>query len=887
MKRTDLFRKSLLSTAVLAVLHTYSMGAAATCTPENVDGVNKIIVDDGTSCGDISITTPDNVNHIEVEGIVTGDITNTSDLSFLKIEAGNVGEGWIQGSVINQGDISHHDGHDASFNLSGPQELLTVDGDVLNAGSATYMLVENTDIGGDLVNAGELTDDFMMAWDTIVIGSMVNAEGASIGSAETPVYDAILVNDSIINQGVINDGSITGDNSGILISKSIITGTQEVDGVLGAVVNNGDIKLTTGGKEYAERGMFGIQITNAMPLDAPGGSEDQEIATSIINGSVINTGTIAVTDGNQEEPQLQDDRFGGIYIGSKWRGEEGDSVAAHVKGDVINTGTIDVAVTNTDRGEMFGILVENAMIDGTVGNIGVDSLITTSREGIIVVDGSDVGDIVNEGTITVTEFWDGIYVDSSSAANISNCGVITTTAGSGIYLDAAVVEATVRNDGQIKANGQYIDYPVGDHEPASEYLDGSGIFVSAYGECDEQDQNCQITPSYVGSIINGEDGVINATEAGIDIDHSVIGSISNLGKIVADWVGIYAENGTIEGSITNDGLIKIEAPQEAMPRMYDNSFGAGIYIRRSEIAEDVTNNGDIDVFGSGIALDSWGDGQTTVQYVLNNADASISAGNSGIELNGVNATGVGNLGSILAGDIGIYVSDSNLTDGVYNSGHINAGYAGIEVAGDDEGSQVGIIVNDENGVIATDNEEEYGDSFGMGAFFLSGESLVNAGIINSAIGMESVGSSLTEGVVNTGTINADWSDIQLYSTQSGTVANEGTINVSEADGTAINIAGSELTTGVYNNGILNAGEGIVVSGYPGFGPVLAVQDLPPPPPPPGPILPENNDPLSVGIIVNDESGVITATAEGSYGIGLDLVEATGLGNAGMIMPVMA
>ena len=143
-----------------------------------------------------------------------------------------------------------------------------MDGDVLNAGSATYMLVENTDIGGDLVNAGELTDDFMMDWDTIVIGSMVNAEGASIGSAETPVYDAILVNDSIINQGVINDGSITGDNSGILISKSIITGTQEVDGVLGAVVNNGDIKLTTGGKGYAERGMFGIQITNAMPLDA-------------------------------------------------------------------------------------------------------------------------------------------------------------------------------------------------------------------------------------------------------------------------------------------------------------------------------------------------------------------------------------------------------------------------------------------------------------------------------------------------------------------------------------------------------------------------------------------------------------------------------------------
>ncbi len=521
------------------------------------------------------------------------------------------------------------------------------------------------------------------------------------------------------------------------------------------------------------------------------------------------------------------------------------------------------------------------MVDGTVGNIGVDSVITTSREGIIVVDGSDVGDIVNEGTITVTEFWDGIYVDSSSAANISNSGVITTTTGSGIYLDAAMVEGTVRNDGQITANGQYIDYPVGDHEPASEYLDGSGIFVSAYGECDEQDQNCQITPSYVGSIINGEDGVINATEAGIDIDHSVIGSISNLGKIVADWVGIYAENGTIEGSITNDGLIKVEAPQEAMPRMYDNSFGAGIYIRSSDIAENVTNNGDIDAFGTGIGLDSWGDGQTTVKYVLNNADATITAGNSGIELNGVNATGVGNLGAILAGDIGIYVSDSNLTDGVYNSGQINAGYAGIEVAGDDEGSQVGIIVNDENGVITTDSEEEYGDSFGMGAFFLSGESLVNAGIINSAVGMESVGSSLTEGVVNTGTINADWSGIQLYSTQAGTVANEGTINVSEEYGAAINIAGSELTTGVYNNGTINASEGILVSGYPGFGPVLSVQDFPPPPPP-GPIPPEENDPLSVGIIVNDESGVINATAEDSYGIGLDFVEATGLGNAGMI-----
>ena len=286
------------------------------------------------------------------------------------------------------------------------------------------------------------------------------------------------------------------------------------------------------------------------------------------------------------------------------------------------------------------------------------------------------------------------------------------------------------------------------------------------------------------------------------------------------------------------------------------------------LPENVTNNGDIDAFGTGIAVDSWGDSQTTVQYVLNNADATIEAGNDGISLMEVDGSGIINLGTITSyNGLGIYSSGSNLSDGIYNDGQIISDGPGIIAEGNspEETVQVGIIANDENGVITA----EYGP--GIGALAVEGESLANTGTINAESGIMAMLSTLTDGVVNIGTINADWAGIQLDATQAVTVANQGTINVSAEYGTAINISGSELNTGVYNSGTLNAGEGILVSGYPGFQPYIAEEEGE-----------QEPNPLSIGTVINDESGIINANADEGFGISLDFVSATGLANAGTI-----
>ena len=961
MNRNELFRKSLLSTAVVAILHTYSMGAAAAPCPDPVDG--GITISSDETCDTITISDDNLANVITVGGTVDGDIINTTGLEFFKVLVGPEGDRDITGSVINRGELILPDGigteNDYSLFLAGDNLdddddsndlILSIGGDVINEGTATYLEVEYADIGGDLINSGALTHDYLIVRDTAVTGSVVNS--GTIGSAETPVFDAIWIDSSAIGGDVRNEGSITGDNIGIHISETDIAGDVE---------NSGTITLTTQGEYYQQVGMFGIQVTNVVPSDGPEGFEI--LGESTVGGSVINSGTITITDADPESPALIEDMVGGIFVGVELETQE--TPAAYVTGDVINTGEIHVEVHNHEYGETFGILVENANVTGRVGNVGEDSVITSSREGIIVADKSTVGDVVNEGTITSTGFWDGIYVDESTAASVSNTGLIVTTAGAGINISSSTVSGTVRNDGLIDASGGFAEYLYWDDEgPAQqEYIEGTGIYISADSVCDD---GCVDVTSTTDSIINGENGEIIATAFGIDVDSATVnGDIINQGNIYAEALGIYADSTTISGnilnsgliegaegiylessengtttvnniindttgevaaeylgialneveanSVVNNGLIEVDMPQEVVRMKGDNSFGAGIYIRSSEITENITNNGDINVFGTGIALNSWGDGQTTVQYVKNNADATINAGNNGIELNGVSGTGIENLGLIQAGDTGIYVSDSNFTGDIYNNGQINAVYAGIEVAGDYEGSQVGFIVNAENGVITTDSDEEYGDSFGIGAFFLSGEGLGNAGVINSDIGLEAVGSSFTEGVINAGRINAGkgisisaYPDIQPYiadeqadeepkslyveivannengeinaddvgiglkDIKTNRIVNKGVINITGEpgdieprpgnfnDGTGIYVAGGGIESGITNSGEISArNNGIIVDGF------------------------EYKEPVNAGFILNDENGVINAGDEGA-GIGVGYVSADTLANTGTI-----
>ncbi|GFS16510.1 outer membrane protein B, partial [Elysia marginata] len=450
MNRNTLFRKSLLSTAIVAVMQGYTpVVSAAPC--ENIEDGTLYIAAEET-CDAVTSTAENPIENVIVEGVINGDVINDAN-----------------------------------------QE------------------------SGDIKNNGTLTDDWLHVAFSIVTGNVINT--GVIGSDNNPVYDGIYVVYSDIGGDVRNDGTFFGGNEGVYILEADIGGNVE---------NSGSITLYTEGEDYQGVGLFGIR-----------GDEYTDIS-----GSVINSGTITIAEKDSEEPSGISDVASGIFVGPYYEVYfdliEEEPVFTSVEGDVINTGTINVTVEADIRGTVFGIGINGAEVAGRVGNIGTDSVINSTRTGILLAGLSEVGDIVNEGTINVTEAWEGIYLDFGIVNNdINNSGVITTTRGSGIGLDRSLVFGSIINSGEITARG-------GEWDAFNEYyIEGHGIYI---GSAEYEDE---IYGSEVGAIQNT--GRITADDDGIHLgSDSSTGGITNTGTITAGGAAIRVYGG-VEGTLRNSG----------------------------------------------------------------------------------------------------------------------------------------------------------------------------------------------------------------------------------------------------------------------------------------------------------------------------------------------
>ena len=551
MNRNTLFRQSLLSTAIVAVLQGYTpVVSAAPC--ENIEDDTLYVAAEET-CDAVTSTAENPMASVVVKGVINGDVINEADQDHFAIQTdfeeppGPEPEGGplmiennmplIAGRVVNNGDLLG----DGGFGVVGSDETLRVDGSITNNGSAYTLYAENVSVGGDVTNSGTLTDDWIYVYESMVSGSVVNA--GVMGSEDNPVYDGIYVADSDIGKDVRNDGTFFGDNEGIYILESAIGGTVE---------NSGNITIYTQGDDYEEDGLFGIRVDEYTD----------------ISGSVINSGTITIAEKDPAEPSGLTDGAGGIFVGSyegiDFEQIEEDPIVAYVEGDVINTGTINVSVQSDIEGSTFGIGINGAEVAGRVGNVGKDSVINSAREGILVEGFSEVGDIVNEGTINVSEAWEGIYADYAYVNNsINNSGTINTTRGSGIGLEPAIVGSII-NSGEITARGgEWDNFDEG-------YIDGHGIYVGStdyyYDDREEEDRDeLEVHGSRVGSITNS--GRIAADDDGIHIgwgsyvtgelpmngeELTYSGDITNTGTITAGGVAIRVY-GTVEGTLRNSG----------------------------------------------------------------------------------------------------------------------------------------------------------------------------------------------------------------------------------------------------------------------------------------------------------------------------------------------
>lgn len=199
----------------------------------------------------------------------------------------------------------------------------------------------------------------------------------------------ISINSSSLSNGLINNGTISTEAAGILISN----GSD-----VGGIVNNGSIVSANG---------TGVQVINS----------------STINGGISNSGTI--TAGGFDE---------GITIGFNSR----------VNGDISNSGII-----NSGPGGNGIIIFLTNTIDGNISNSGT---INAGNTGIsAVVNATINGNILNSGSIEAGSNGIRIRNASSVSGNIFNSGLINA-GDHGILIDSATTVNNISNSGTIQAD---------------------------------------------------------------------------------------------------------------------------------------------------------------------------------------------------------------------------------------------------------------------------------------------------------------------------------------------------------------------------------------------------------------------------------------------------
>lgn len=270
---------------------------------------------------------------------------------------------------------------------------------------------------------------------------------------------------------------------------------------------------------------------------------------------------------------------------------------------------------------------ELAALNVSVGSLIVinDGSITGDGAGsdAVTVDGSALsGNITNSGSIS--GLGSGISISNSSvAAGIANSGSIRVGA-TGIRLVSSSLNGVIANSGTISGGG----------------IDSGIVLIGG--------------SSLNGGIINS--GVISGGVSGDGILlglSSIIGSVSNSGSIVGDYIGVALGNvSSISDGIQNNGMI--------------SGGDTGISLRSSSLVAGGIRN-------SGV----------------------ISGGMNGVLVNSSSITeGITNSGVITGGARGIYIaSSSSILGGITNSGLISGGVNSIYVDGAATLDQIAIAGN--------------------------------------------------------------------------------------------------------------------------------------------------------------------------------------------------
>lgn len=484
--------------------------------------------------------------HLE-NSLVTGDLTNQGS-----IDSGWVGISLQQGSHV-QGSIVNDTGATIDSYASGIALINSqVDVSLINRGTITAhtlddaIVLNGTTVNGSVENSGTLSGvstGLNVAGSTIV-GDLQNDAGGIIQGNEGVVFNGSELQGTLSNSGTINgqqgDGlaiyrSSTGDirnETGGLIQAGGDAIRITSDEAIGALHNAGTLDAGAMGIQLAESySAFNIvgDLENSGTISA--GQNGIDGAEGSIGGNLINSGTI--TSG-VTGISLHNSQFG---------------LGVNLAGNLENSGTITA--------QQNGIELTGTHIGGYLSNSGQ---ISATYSGIGLWQSELDGDLVNQAGGTIASANDAgvgiVAVDSQLHGNLINQGTLQMTNGAdGIGLYNSVLDHDLVNQGLITGTDDGI-------------LLGDGAHVR-------------------GNLINDTSGVIQTGDDGIDIEDATIdGNLINRGVIRGVGAPNETSNGmeidglTLTGTLANSGLV-------------ESTLATGILIRSESNIGSLVNTGTI------------------------------------------------------------------------------------------------------------------------------------------------------------------------------------------------------------------------------------------------------------------------------------------------------
>ena len=628
---------------------------------------------------------------------------------------------------------------------------------------------------GTVDNAGLITGGRGVSVRTGVTGVVSNT-GTIAGTSSIGVYlgqgGTVTNSGTGLISGVTDGVSIAGAAGTVTNSATIIGSGGSGIGVLFAgsfadtLINSGTIIGNSGTAVRFGNGNDLLQLdpgaTFVGTVDGGGGTNQLELAAGAGTGNLAGLGTSFIN-------------FGSVTVdnGASWQFNGNNQVAIGVTlanaGTLTNDGTLTNAgsLTNTSTFVNAGLLtntgtlVNSGMLTNTgtlvsTGTLSNGGLLSNSNAGTVVgtVTLTGMGSLLNSGTITSTGA--AVAGSGSTAALITNHGLIQTTGASAIAIDlSGGSNSTIDNFGTIASAGTTaIAFGGGSNELVIE--SGSSITGAVVGQAAAS--NAAI---FVGTGTLAQGQLINFQNLSFeDASWTLAASetLSNVGVTVDN--GTLANAGTVTGTVAvgNGGTLSNTGMIETTVTLTNGGM--------------LTNDGQI----------AGGIGVAGTDGVLANSGTITGTSGSGVALSGagmVTNTGVGLIqgatyGVALAAG-GTVTNAGTILDGATAGAALGTGATLV--------NQSGGLVSGVTGVIMT-----------------GAASVTNAGTIagsgGTAVQFSAAGGTLTlqTGSVLAGAIDGGGGDGSVILTGSGSSANDfnnfGSGGSLTLDGTAWTLAGT-------------------------------------------------------------------------------------------------